>query len=311
MAIDRNHYITYNSHTSNEFDLAITGTAIFGAPERDITTTSIPGRNGDLVVSNNRYKNIKIKYPAVIGDTFMEKLPEVYSWLLGEIGYFRLVDSDHDNPASATEGVYRLGYFVGPVDFTNYYYAGGSLDLEFNCKPQVYLKAGDIPSAEIYPGSSQTVTVPNECLPYASKPFLEFRGCGVCKIRDVKIIIGYRHVPIEEVVVNDNYYHLDVEDEYGNEVYIFSQVTSTPTVNDGLYYFKPSEFELNQGTWDETSLETFLDCESLDAYGDGKNRNQYVQIDGIPEFKYKNNTYPTIQVYSGLAVKYTPRWWRL
>ena len=55
-------YFTYNGRSSEEFGLHIEKKDVFSAPEYDAEFTSIPGRSGDLIVSNRRFANIKVSY---------------------------------------------------------------------------------------------------------------------------------------------------------------------------------------------------------------------------------------------------------
>ena len=55
-------FITYNGISSADFGLHIESKNIFSAPEYDISFQSIPGRSGDLIVSNNRFANVKVSY---------------------------------------------------------------------------------------------------------------------------------------------------------------------------------------------------------------------------------------------------------
>lgn len=53
-------YFVYNGRSSEEFGLRIESKNIFSAPEFDAEFTSIPGRSGDLIVSNNCFKNVEV-----------------------------------------------------------------------------------------------------------------------------------------------------------------------------------------------------------------------------------------------------------
>ena len=89
----RDGYFVFNGVNSNTFDLAITGMDTYNSPERDFTFTSIPGRNGDIVTDNQRFKNITVEYTAVIGKTWKTQLPKIREWLLSPNGYCKLYDS--------------------------------------------------------------------------------------------------------------------------------------------------------------------------------------------------------------------------
>ena len=61
---------TANLSFRHEGCIYISGSGTFNAPEMDITTVEIPGRNGDLTISNNRFRNITVEYPAFIRKQF-------------------------------------------------------------------------------------------------------------------------------------------------------------------------------------------------------------------------------------------------
>ena len=59
----RNWFI-YDGKNSKDYGVYISGMQTYNAPERDVTSLEIPGRNGELTIDNGRYKNINITYPA-------------------------------------------------------------------------------------------------------------------------------------------------------------------------------------------------------------------------------------------------------
>jgi len=59
-------YFTFNGMSSKDFDLLIQNDFEVESGDSDVSYTSIPGRNLDIVNSNNRYKNGSIKYECFI-----------------------------------------------------------------------------------------------------------------------------------------------------------------------------------------------------------------------------------------------------
>ena len=51
---------------SEEYGVYISGPGVYDAPARVYKSVSVPGRNGDLIISGDNYKNINVKYPAFI-----------------------------------------------------------------------------------------------------------------------------------------------------------------------------------------------------------------------------------------------------
>lgn len=121
-----------------EYGITISGEGTYNAPERDITRYEVPGRNGDIIIDNGRFKNITIKYPANIEQSFPSRSDDLRNFLLSHQGYYRLEDSYHPDE-------YRMAQYVGPMNFDDV----GPLaiwaksELVFDCMPQRFLKAGD------------------------------------------------------------------------------------------------------------------------------------------------------------------------
>lgn len=131
--------ITYNGKNSLELGVYTTGSGSFDAAELDVDKYEIPGRNGDLILSNNRYKNIEITYPAFIPKAFMDKVQNVRNWLRSSRVYARLEDTyDTDH--------YRLGIPTGVQSFSpEHRNDGANFEMTFDCKPQRFLKVGETP----------------------------------------------------------------------------------------------------------------------------------------------------------------------
>ena len=131
------HTLWFNGKSSDDFGLTISGEQTFGAPERDVESIEIPGRNGNLTISRGRFKNITVSYPVFIRRDFSQNAAAARAWLLGAGGYARLEDTYHPD-------VYRLAQFRGPLDFEmrflNY---SGEATLAFDCQPQRFLKSGE------------------------------------------------------------------------------------------------------------------------------------------------------------------------
>lgn len=133
------HTLTYNGTKSSDLGVFVTGSGSFDAAEFDVDKYEIPGRNGDLILSNNRYKNIEITYPAFIPNAFMDKAQNVRNWLRSSRVYARLEDTyDMDH--------YRLGIPTGVQSFSpENRNDGANFEMTFDCKPQRFLKVGETP----------------------------------------------------------------------------------------------------------------------------------------------------------------------
>lgn len=131
-------YFVFDGKCSKDYGLYISGSGTFNAPERDVSKIEIPGKNGDLLIDNGRFKNITGTYPAFIRHKFKEYTKEVREWLLGSKGYLKLFDSYHPE-------YFRLASFSGPLDFeARVLNRSGECNIVFDCKPQRFLNEGDV-----------------------------------------------------------------------------------------------------------------------------------------------------------------------
>lgn len=113
-------------------------------PEVSYEVIEVPGRDGDIVIPNGNFKNYRQTYSAFI-DSFDPEVQhyqdvarKVSEWLLGNPGYQRLEDSyDPD--------FYRMAYYSGGSEFSNYFNTYGRGSIEFTCAPRRFYKDGEKP----------------------------------------------------------------------------------------------------------------------------------------------------------------------
>ena len=183
------NWFTFNGKSSKDFGVYISGLNTFGAPERDISTISISGRNGDLTLDNGRYKNIDISYPAFIFDRFDNNIEGLRNFLLSQKGYQRLEDTYHPNEYRMAR--YKGGFLAKVIDEL---YAG-EFDLTFDCYPQRYLKSGE-----------QVITITTDSSIYneymqIAKPLIRAYGTGTFTIGDISV----------QITTADDYTDIDCE----------------------------------------------------------------------------------------------------
>lgn len=108
-------------------------------PTKKYSVVSIPGRNGDLYVDTGAYTNYTQYYDIGIRgkvEGLSAAAQSVADWLYSPAGYQRLEDSYEPD-------VFRMAYFAGPLDIENMLNVLGRASIEFNCKPQRFLKSGE------------------------------------------------------------------------------------------------------------------------------------------------------------------------
>ena len=128
------HYLTIDGKSTLEFNTWISGGGTFSSPDRDVEMVSVPGRNGDLTIDNGRFNNIKVSYDAFITKDFDRNIEALRNYLGSLQGYKRLEDTYHADS-------YRMALFsAGIQPKTIARNLAGDFSIEFDCKPQRWLK---------------------------------------------------------------------------------------------------------------------------------------------------------------------------
>lgn len=91
-------YFIFNGISSESMGIRIKSKNVYSAPKYDVTLTTIPGRDGDLISPNGRFGNVSVSYtcflPAKSIAELSEKLTKVKNWLYTEPNkYHDLTDS--------------------------------------------------------------------------------------------------------------------------------------------------------------------------------------------------------------------------
>lgn len=176
-----NEKLTFNGISTGTFGVFISGEGTFNAPEREVEMITVPGRNGNLAIDRGRFENVTVTYPAFVAGndqaSFPDKIAELRNAFLSVIGYARL--EDDYNPDEYRMAVYHAGLEVDP----KVYNRAGEFSLEFDCKPQRFLKSGETVTALT---SSGSITNPTE---FPAKPLLEVVGIGTLTMNGHAIVI--------------------------------------------------------------------------------------------------------------------------
>lgn len=131
--------VMYNGISSLDYGIQVEHPPEYRIPSRDYETIHIPGRNGDLVIDNGSYQNVNRSYKLAVGDRykyFTEMAGGLSDWLHSASGYARLEDSYEPE-------YYRMAIFHNDVEIENILEHAGRVTVDFNCKPQRFLKSGE------------------------------------------------------------------------------------------------------------------------------------------------------------------------
>ena len=161
------YILTVGGISSLDYNIYVLDSDDESSTSREYESVQVPGRTGDLHFDNGRYENISRTYKCVCMSDASRLIPAFVSAILSRPGYKRIEDTLHDE-------YYKIGEFTGGVTPA---FAKGKdaarFDLTFDCKPQKYLKIGEIQRTL----ATGTNTIDNPTY-YASYPLLEITGNG-------------------------------------------------------------------------------------------------------------------------------------
>lgn len=174
MNVERHyHSLFFNGVDLADYGVHISGGGTFNSPEYDYEVVEVPGKSGDLLINRNRFKNVQVSYDAWIGENLDLNLQGLRNVLLGSRGYKRLEDTYHPDE-------YRLAYFTGPLDVDAIQLLAGEFTLDFECKPQRFLKLGE-QVIRVNRSTDQTYSLYNHTY-NESKPLLRVYGTGELQV---------------------------------------------------------------------------------------------------------------------------------
>ena len=182
---------TFDGVNSLDYNIGITGSAVYNAPTRDVEMISIPGRDGEYALDHGRFNNIEITYPSGMGDNdqtnFAQRVSDLRNQLASRVGYKRL--EDEYNPDEYRMAIYKSGLEVSPVQYSR----AGQFDIIFDCKPQRFLKSGETATSK-----ARNSTISNPTL-FDSHPLLQFNSNG----SDGTISLGSQTLTVKSAYVGE------------------------------------------------------------------------------------------------------------
>jgi len=173
---------TWNGVNCADFDIICSNGGTYGAPERDVTSIKIPGRNAPLTIDNGCYKPINVTFQCHVRKSFAANAPLIRSWLRSAVGYCRLEDDAHPDE-------YRMARPIGEVEFEPMFTdKEADANITFECWPQRFLKSGEPPQLLLANG---IITNPTQ---FEALPKIVVRGSG-----SGTVTIGDTTVQISEI----------------------------------------------------------------------------------------------------------------
>lgn len=174
-------YLIFGDINTLDHDIYVSAGKTFKSASREYETVKIPGRDGELIVKNDRYDDYEIEYPAftfgVSREEFRKRVGDIRNAMGSQTGYQKLWDSYDPE-------LYRLAFFKGGVepDAASFLKAG-TFSLKFQCHPHRYLRGGD---EEVEYSSNGFINNPTN---FVAKPLIRVVGHGTLGVGDYNVTI--------------------------------------------------------------------------------------------------------------------------
>ena len=163
---------------SSSYAVWISSSRIYGAPGRDVTFVEIPGRSGDFVIDNGRWKDIEIVYECFINGDFKTRFRDFKAAMLQKAGTWqKLVDSE-------MSGQYRMAVWDGQIEpeVTGVNNRSATFELKFHCQPQKWSTLNE--DGLTNPGSIVNATG------YTARPVIVITGTGTLTVGSSTVTIA-------------------------------------------------------------------------------------------------------------------------
>lgn len=134
-------YFTFDGLDSRDWNCYKTQPLNFPTPAKDFEEIEVPGRNGNIILDNGSYKNVEVIIDCYIDVDFIENFDKMRAYLMRDADYHRFEDSLYPDE-------YRL-VSVRNVEAKVATPKKGTIEITLSCKPQRFLKSGEIVTYEL------------------------------------------------------------------------------------------------------------------------------------------------------------------
>ena len=162
----KNQTLTFGDINFSDYGCFYDGSQFWRKPEKVADYYSVPGRNGDLIISENRYSNVERPIRCYINGNWQQNYVALVDALSAIDGYARLETTEEPD-------VYMMASLTSEIQPSMWEFnERGTFTLNFNFKPQKWLKSGEN-RIEIDP--SRTIVNPTS---FDAYPLIEVEGTG-------------------------------------------------------------------------------------------------------------------------------------
>lgn len=132
-------YFVLDGKPSSDFGVFLATSNFLNGASHDAEEVEVPGRNGALTISNDRFHNFELEATVYTPWNVKENMLFLKEWLGGHS------DTYYHYEESLDAEYFRMVRFSETFEVDTHDSRRGSAVLKFSCKPQKFLRTGDIP----------------------------------------------------------------------------------------------------------------------------------------------------------------------
>jgi len=163
--------IVFGGERSDNYGMVVSEAPSFERARRKQTVYNVPGRNGSVIFQEDAWEDVNRSYNVFIPEdiqedsggntygTLAERVTNFEAMLNSMNGWQRLEDNFEPD-------VYRLAYYSGGDGFTNELLSVGRATLNFTCRAERFLTAGETAQTVV---NGDSISNPTK---FASKPLI-------------------------------------------------------------------------------------------------------------------------------------------
>ena len=225
--------IIFNGKASSDYEIVVEHPPVYTIPKRRVESISVPGRNGNILIDEGVYDNVKREYDIAAGDIWDERFTEIAQsisqWLHSANGGYAVLEDTYEPE------YFRMAMYSEEIDIENILMQAGRATISFDCKPQRFLKSGNKISkfpAEYNSLGWKTYDLINTT-PYISDPIITIKSTSVVNnqlapIGSAKIVINNQvylltDVPSGTLIIDSSVQ--DIYDDVGNNMNQYVDLT--------------------------------------------------------------------------------------
>lgn len=220
----------FNGISTIDAGVVIQTPPVYEFPTRRVDSIQIEGKNGDIIIDKNAFNNVSREYNLASvfaqNGSFIQNARVIVDWLSSVSGYARLEDSYEPD-------YFRLAMYRSGGQLANFYDKATAIIVRFECKPQRFLKTGEIrqefkrsthPEAEFHLIDNATK--------YVALPEITVEGGFVSiEIRSGNDVNNPEHTTVltinDQSIISNIYIDSELQDVYTGVAYINNKIQTS------------------------------------------------------------------------------------